>query len=83
MPGPAPSAGASTSSRASPAGASSATSTTQADIAIRDPAEDDLVAMLTRRAGDDPAWWGVIRAYCDGHALFPDPFKPKRPPFPV
>lgn len=64
---PANCAGASGPSPASPATANTATST------------PDLVTLLTRRAGDDPAWWGVIRQYALGHARWPDPFQPRKP----
>lgn len=39
----------------------------------------DIAADLTRRAGDDPAWWGVVRQYALGHARWPDPFQPRKP----
>ena len=42
----------------------------------------DLAALLTRRAGDDPAWWLVVRQYTLGHARWPDPFQPRKPSAP-
>lgn len=40
---------------------------------------DDLVTLLTRKAGDDPAWWLVVRQYALGHATYPQPFRNRRP----
>lgn len=44
---------------------------------------DDLATLLTRRAGDDPAWWAVVRQYALGHARWPDPFQPRKPKRPL
>lgn len=44
---------------------------------------DDLDALLTLRAFDDPAWWLVVRQYALGLARWPDPFQPRKPKRPL
>lgn len=39
----------------------------------------DIASELTIRAGIDPAWDAVLRAYLDGVADYPVPFTARRP----
>lgn len=90
---PAPSAAECSSCPLWRAVASSATSTTEPlfrnrhtsarDGTVPKSEQAEFVAHLAQRARDDPDWWLVVRAYAEGAHMFPDPFKPKAPPFSV